>query len=264
MIRSLWTAASGMAGQQFNIDTISNNLANVNTVGYKKNRAEFQDLIYQNIRRAGTPATEQTLSPVGLQVGNGVRVASSQKIFSEGAPKETHVKTDMAIQGEGFFRVLMYDGRYGYTRNGEFKVDRNRNIVMGDGSRLDPNLTIPANSDLQTLKIDEGGRVSIKIEDDEFPTEIGQIILYRFVNPAGMDAVGNNKFTTTIASGAANPIQPGDSGAGLIRQGFVERSNVELVTELVNMITAQRAYEFSSKAIQTSDNMLTIAAGLKR
>lgn len=264
MIRSLWTAASGMIGQQFNIDTISNNLANVNTTGYKKNRAEFQDLIYQTSRRAGTPATEQTLTPVALQVGHGVRVASSQKIFSEGAPKETNINTDLAIQGEGFFRVLMQDGRYAYTRNGEFKIDANRQLVAADGSRLQPNIFIPQNADLQSLTIEEDGLVSIKIGNNEVPTDIGQISLFRFINPAGMDAVGNNNFVETIASGIANPIQAGEEGVGVIRQGFIERSNVDLVTELVNMITAQRAYEFSSKAIQTSDSILNIAANLKR
>lgn len=264
MIRSLWTAASGMLGQQFNIDTISNNLANVNTIGFKRNRAEFQDLIYQTTRRAGTPATEQTLTPVGLQVGHGVKASSSQKIFSEGAPKETHVKTDIAIQGEGFFRVLMQDGRFAYTRNGEFKIDRNRQLVTSNGYRVDPNIFLPDGGDLETLKIDDDGLVSININGNEVPTEIGQIVLYRFVNPAGMDAVGSNNFIETIASGNATPFQPGGQGVGVLRQGFVERSNVDLVTELVNMITAQRAYEFSSKAVQTSDSMLGIAANLKR
>lgn len=264
MIRSLWTAASGMVGQQFNIDTISNNLANVNTVGYKQNRAEFQDLIYQTMRRAGSPATEQTLAPVGLQVGHGVRVATSQKIFTDGAPKETNIKTDIAIQGEGFFRVLLPKGEYAYTRNGEFKIDVNRELVTGNGYRVDPNIILPRNADLQTLKIEDDGLVSIKIAGNEVPTEIGQMILYRFVNPAGMNAVGNNNFTETIASGNATPFQPNDHGVGILRQGFVERSNVELVTELVNMITAQRAYEFSSKAIQTSDSMLSTAVNLKR
>lgn len=264
MIRSLWTAASGMIGQQFNIDTISNNLANVNTTGYKQNRTEFQDLIYQTIRRAGTPATEQTLAPVGLQVGHGVKVSASHKIFSDGAPRETHVKTDMAIQGEGFFRIVLPDGTYAYTRNGEFKIDANRQLVTANGYRLEPNIFIPRNAELRTLKITEEGEVSIIIGADEIPTNIGQAILYRFINPAGMNALGNNNFRETIASGTATAFQPGDPGAGVIRQGFLERSNVELVTELVNMITAQRAYEFSSKSIQTSDSMLSVAVNLKR
>lgn len=264
MIRSLWTAASGMKGQQFNIDTISNNLSNVNTVGYKRNRAEFQDLIYQTTRRAGTPATEQTLAPLGLQVGHGVKVSSSQKIFTEGGHNETRIKTDVAIQGEGFFRVLMSDGRFGYTRNGQFKIDANRQLVNNEGFRVEPTIDIPRNADINSFKIEKNGRVSIKIGNNLTPTEIGQMVLYRFTNPAGMNAIGGNNFIETVASGIATPIQPGDSGIGQLRQGFVERSNVDLVTELVNMITAQRAYEFSSKVIQTADSMLSIAAGLKR
>lgn len=264
MVRSLWTAASGMTGQQFNIDTIANNLSNVNTVGFKRNRAEFQDLIYQTTRRAGTPATEETLAPVGLQVGHGVRASTSQKIFSEGSPQETHIKTDLAIQGEGFFRVLMSDGRFGYTRNGQFKVDVNRELVTNNGYRVEPGIEIPRNADMNTLKIETNGVISIVVGNDLIPTEIGEIPLYRFTNPAGMNAVGENNFVETIASGTAIPFRPGDSGVGMLRQGFVERSNVDLVTELVNMITAQRAYEFNSKAIQTSDSMLGVAVGLKR
>lgn len=264
MVRSLWTAASGMMGQQFNIDTISNNLANVNTTGFKKNRAEFQDLIYQTVRHSGTPATEQTLVPVGLQSGNGVRAASSPKIFEQGAPRETNIKTDVAVQGEGFFRVLLPEGRYAYTRNGEFKIDRNRQLVTSDGYRVQPDLFIPRDGDLKTLKITTEGEVSIQIPGEEVPRNIGQMILFRFLNPAGMSAVGDNNFIETVASGEARPMQPGDPGAGLLRQGFVERSNVDLVTELVNMITAQRAYEFNSRAIQTSDSMLGTAVGLKR
>lgn len=264
MVRSLWTAASGMMGQQFNIDTISNNLSNVNTVGFKRNRAEFQDLIYQTTRRAGTPATEETLAPVGLQVGHGVKVSTSQKIFSEGAPHETHIKTDLAIQGEGFFRVLMQDGRFGYTRNGQFKIDARRQLVTNEGFRVEPGIDVPRNADIESLKIDTNGVVSIKIGNDPVPTEIGEIPLYRFTNPAGMSSIGGNNYIETIASGEARPFRPGESGVGMIRQGFVEKSNVDLVTELVNMITAQRAYEFNSKAIQTSDSMLGIAANLKR
>ncbi len=264
MIRSLWTAASGMHGQQFNIDTISNNLANINTVGFKKNRTEFQDLLYHQARRAGTPATEQTLSPVGLDVGHGVRAATSPKIFSQGSAQQTQVKTDVLIQGEGFFRVQLPDGRYGYTRNGQFKLDSNRQLVTQDGYRVQPDIYIPRNGDLRTLKIDEFGEISIQLPGERVPSLVGQMILYRFINPAGLDAQGRNNFTETIASGRSQPAQPNTQGVGVIRQGFVELSNVDLATELVNMITAQRAYEFNSKAIQTSDQLLSIAANLKR
>ncbi len=264
MVRSLWTAASGMMAQQFNIDTISNNLSNVNTTGFKKNRAEFQDLIYQTARRAGTPATEQTLVPTHLQVGNGARAASSPKIFSQGAPRETNIKTDIAIQGEGFFRVLMANGQYGYTRNGEFKIDSNRTLVTTDGYRVQPELSIPRFADMKTLKITTEGEVLVNIAGEKTPRNIGQMVLYRFINPAGLSAVGDNNFTETIASGGAFALQPGDDGVGVLRQGFIERSNVDLVSELVNMITAQRAYEFNSRAIQTTDSMLATAVGLKR
>ncbi len=264
MVRSLWTAASGMMGQQFNIDTISNNLSNVNTTGFKKNRAEFQDLIYQTLRHAGTPATEQTLVPVGLQVGNGVRSAASTKVFTQGAPRETGIKTDLAVQGQGFFRVLLPEGRYAYTRNGEFKIDRDRQLVTQNGYRVQPELFVPADGDMKTLKITTDGRVSIQVANEEVPREIGQIVLFRFRNNAGLTAVGDNNFIETVASGEAFAAQPGEPGAGLLRQGFVERSNVDLISEFVNMITAQRAYEFNSKVIQTTDTMLGTAVALKR
>ncbi len=264
MVNSLWTAASGMLGQQFNIDTISNNLANVNTTGFKRNRSEFQDLIYQTHRNAGTPATEQTLVPVGLQVGHGVRSASSPKMFEQGNMEQTQVKTDLAIQGEGFFRIFLPEGRFGYTRNGEFKIDRNRQLVTSEGYRVDPNIFVPRDGDLKTLKVTDDGRVSIRRFGEINYEEIGQFILYRFLNPAGLEAQGNNYFTQTVASGDAVSFQPGSEGIGLLRQGFREGSNVNLITEFVNMIKAQRAYEFNSKAIQTSDSMLGIAANLKR
>lgn len=264
MVNSLWTAASGMLSQQFNIDTISNNLSNVNTVGYKRNRAEFQDLIYQTARRSGTPATEQTIVPVGLQIGHGVRSASSPKIFTAGPIDQTEIKTDVAIQGEGFFRILLPEGRYGYTRNGQFKLDNRRQLVTSTGYRVDPDIYVPRNADLKKLKISEDGRVSVQVFGEDFPREIGQIILYRFLNPAGLEAQGNNYLTETVASGEAIAFQPASDGIGVLRQGFLEHSNVNLITEFVNMIKAQRAYEFNSKAIQTSDSMLGIAANIKR
>ena len=264
MMRSLWTAASGMIAQQYNIDTVSNNLSNVNTTGFKQNRAEFEDLIYQTSRVAGTPATEQTLTPVGVQVGHGARVASTQKIFSQGSLRQTGLHTDMAIEGEGFFRVLTYDGGFAYTRNGEFKIDSNNQMVTSQGYRLMPDVVLPEGALAESLTVTQDGRVNVQIGEDPIPVEIGQVQLYRFVNPAGLRAAGENLFRTSAASGEAIGATPGLEGMGQIRHKFLESSNVEVVNEMVNMIVAQRAYELNSKAIQTSDSMLGIANNLKR
>jgi len=264
MMRSLWTAASGMTGQQFNIDTIANNLSNVNTVGFKQNRTDFEDLLYQTSRVAGTPATELTVVPTGVQVGHGVRVAATQKIYTQGALQSTGNVSDIAIQGEGFFRVLLIDGSYGYTRDGAFKIDSNGQIVNSNGYRLMPEVVLPENFERESLAISQDGRVTVKVSGNDDPLLVGQIELYRFVNPAGLQAIGENILKVSNASG--NPIggRPGFDGMGKVIQKFVEMSNVSVVQEMVNMIVAQRAYELNSKAIQTSDTMLGIAANLKR
>ncbi len=264
MMRSLWTAASGMTGQQFNIDTIANNLSNVNTVGFKQNRTDFEDLLYQTTRVAGTPATELTVVPTGVQVGHGVRVAATQKIYTQGALQSTGNVSDIAIQGEGFFRVLLIDGSYGYTRDGAFKIDSNGQIVNSNGYRLMPEVVLPENFERESLAISQDGRVTVKVSGNDDPLLVGQIELYRFVNPAGLQAIGENILKVSNASG--NPIggRPGFDGMGKVIQKFVEMSNVSVVQEMVNMIVAQRAYELNSKAIQTSDTMLGIAANLKR
>ncbi|MBN1525155.1 MAG: flagellar basal-body rod protein FlgG [Spirochaetales bacterium] len=264
MMRSLWTGASGMIGQQFNIDTITNNLANVNTTGFKKNRADFEDLLYQTTRLAGTPATELTVVPTNTQVGHGVRAAASQKLFEQGSLQVTSNKTDLAIEGPGFFRILQYDGTYGYTRDGSFKVDSNGQVVTSNGYRLMPELIIPEDTKPETLAVSPDGRVTIQFIGNDDPVEIGQVELYRFVNPAGLNAIGENLFITTNASGEAIGGRPGFDGMGKIRQGMLEMSNVNVVQEMVNMIVAQRAYEFNSKSIQTSDSMLATATNLKR
>ncbi len=264
MMRSLWTAASGMTGQQFNIDTISNNLANVNTTGFKQNRADFEDLLYQTTRIAGTPATELTTVPTGIQVGHGVKVAATQKVFTQGALKSTGNVSDMAIQGEGFFRVLLLDGSYGYTRDGSFKIDSNGQIVNSNGYRLMPEVTLPQNFIPESLAISQDGRVSVKVAGNNNPVQVAQLELYRFVNPAGLQAIGQNNLKVTNGSGPAIGGRPGFDGMGLVNQKFLEMSNVSVVTEMVNMIVAQRAYELNSKAIQTSDTMLGIANNLKR
>ncbi len=264
MMRSLWTSAAGMIGQQFNIDTISNNLSNVNTTGFKKNRPDFEDLLYQTTRTAGTPATEQTLVPVGVQIGHGVRVAATQKIFTQGSLQNTGNVSDIAIEGEGFFRVLTYDGTFGYTRDGSFKIDSNGQFVNSNGYRLMPDLVLPDGFIRESLAISQDGRVTVKIPGQDDPLDVGQLELFRFVNPAGLQAVGENLLKVTNASGDPIGGQPGFDGMGKTIHKFLEMSNVEIVKEMVNMIVAQRAYEFNSKAVQTSDTMLGIAASLKR
>lgn len=264
MMRSLWTAASGMVGQQFNIDTISNNLSNVNTTGFKKQRAEFEDLLYQTVLMAGTPATEITEIPTGIQVGHGVKVAATQKLFEQGSLQATDNKLDLAMEGEGFFKIQLYDGSMAYTRDGSFKIDSNRQILTSNGYMLEPPIILPENFIMESLSISQDGRVSVKIVGEEDPIDMGQLEIYRFVNPAGLRSIGQNLFKTTPASGEEIPGQPGMDGMAKVHQGFLEMSNVKVVEEMVNMIVAQRAYEVNSKAIQTSDSMLGTAIGLKR
>jgi len=265
MVRSLWTGASGMIGQQANIDTISNNLANVNTAGYKKMRADFEDLIYQTVKTAGTPATEDTVVPVGIQMGHGVKLADTQRVFSQGAMQNTEVATDMAIQGDGFFRIQMYDGSWAYSRNGNFKVDETGRMVTSNGYWLLPDIIMPENFLPNSITVSQDGRVSVIVPQiDDEPIQVGQIELYRFPNPVGLTAVGENLFKITSASGDPIPGRPGFDGMGSIAHKFLEMSNVAVVREMVDLIVAQRAYEFNSRTIQTSDNMLATATGLKR
>jgi len=266
MVRSLWTGASGMIGQQANIDTISNNLANVNTTGYKRMRADFEDLLYQTIRVAGTPATEETVVPVGIQMGHGIKLADTQRQFSQGAPQNTENPTDMAIVGEGFFRIQMYDGSWAYTRNGAFQIDSNGRMVTSNGYWLLPDIIMPEGFLAERIAVSKDGRVSVVVPqiDPNEPIEIGQIELYRFPNPVGLTALGENLYRVTEASGDPIASRPGYDGMGQIYHRFLEMSNVSVVREMVDLIVAQRAYEFNSKTIQTSDNMLGIATNLKR
>src|SRR5215469_6081904 len=266
MVRSLWTGASGMIGQQANIDTISNNLANVNTHGYRKQRADFEDLLYQTIRVAGTPATEDTVVPVGVQMGHGVKLADTQRVFSQGSLQATEVSTDMAIAGEGFFRIQMYDGSWAYTRNGNFKVDSDGRMVTSNGYWLLPDIIMPELFLPDSINVTRDGRVSVKIprDGDLVELDVGRIDLYRFPNPVGLTALGENLFKVTNASGDPIPGRPGYEGMGQIAHKFLEMSNISVVREMVDLIVAQRAYEFNSRTIQTSDNMLGTATGLKR
>ncbi|MDR3343302.1 MAG: flagellar basal-body rod protein FlgG [Treponema sp.] len=266
MVRSLWTGASGMIGQQANIDTISNNLANVNTVGYKKMRADFEDLLYQTVKTAGTPATEDSVVPVGVQMGHGVRLADTQRMFTQGSPQNTENVTDMAIIGDGFFRIQMYDGSYAYTRNGGFEVDSDGRMVTANGYWLLPDIVMPEHFLPQSINVSKDGRVTVMVPeiDENDPVQVGQIELYRFPNPVGLTAVGENLYKITEASGEPIPGRPGFEGMGQIYHKFLEMSNVSVVREMVDLIVAQRAYEFNSKTIQTSDSMLGTATSLKR
>jgi flagellar basal-body rod protein FlgG len=253
-----------MIGQQANIDTISNNLANVNTSGFKKVRADFEDLLYQTIRTAGTPATEDTVVPVGVQMGHGVKVAATQRMFSQGSLQNTENVYDIAIEGEGFFRVKMYDGSYAYTRDGAFKVDSDGRLVTSNGYWVLPDIIMPEDFLPNSIAVSQQGRVTVKLPGLDDPVDVGQIELYRFPNPVGLSAVGENLFKSTNASGDAIAGQPGYDGMGRTIHKFLEMSNVSVVREMVDLIVAQRAYEFNSKTIQTSDNMLGVATNLKR
>jgi flagellar basal-body rod protein FlgG len=255
-----------MTGQQSNIDVISNNLANVNTHGYKMQRADFEDLIYQTVKVAGTPATEDTVVPVGIQMGHGVKLADTQRVFTQGAPQSTGVDTDLAIYGDGFFKIQMYDGSMAYTRNGNFKVDETGRMVTSNGYWLIPDIIMPENFMAGTVNITQDGRVSVKVPVDGVETEVdvGRIELYRFPNPVGLTAVGENLFKVSAASGEAIAAVPGYEGMGKLLHKFLEMSNVEIVKEMVSLIVAQRAYEFNSRSIQTTDSMLGTATTLKR
>jgi flagellar basal-body rod protein FlgG len=266
MVRSLWTGAAGMIGQQANIDTISNNLANVNTSGFKKMRADFEDLLYQTVKTAGTPATEDTVVPVGVQMGHGVKVAATQRMFTQGALQNTDNVYDMAISGEGFFRIQMYDGSWAYTRDGAFKVDSDGRLVTSNGYWVLPDIIMPEGFLPEKITVSKDGRVSVIVPqiDENEPVDVGQIELYRFPNPVGLTAVGENLFKVSNASGDPIPGLPGYEGMGQMNHKFLEMSNVQVVREMVDLIVAQRAYEFNSKTIQTSDNMLGTATTLKR
>lgn len=261
MIRALRTAATGMRAQQMNVDTIANNLANVNTTGFKKTRMDFQDIFYQNIRTAGTPTAERQL-PTGLQVGLGVRAAATQKLFSQGALEETGNSLDMAIEGQGFFQITLPDGTIGYTRDGSFKRDGNGNIVTSDGLLMEPGIVVPPDATLVSISSD--GTVSAQIAGQTDPQVLGEIQLANFPNPAGLTAIGKNLFTKSPASGDATINTPGTQGFGNVSQGFLEKANVDVVEEMVGMITAQRAYEINSRVIQGVDQMLETAGGLLR
>jgi flagellar basal-body rod protein FlgG len=260
MMRSLYTAASGMVAQQYNMDTISNNLANVNTTGFKGNQARFQDLVYQEIQAPGSPVGA-TVVPVGQEVGLGVKVASSEKVFTQGNPIQTSNPLDVTIGGDGFFQITMPDGTTSYTRDGSFKEDPNGALTTANGYFLQPQITIPQNA--TSVNIGPDGTVSAQVPGSTQPQTLGQIQIARFVNNAGLSPItGNNLFQQTAASGPPIVSQPGLNGAGTLQNGYLEGSNVQVVNEIVNMIVAQRAYEAGSKAIGAADQMLQTAVQL--
>jgi flagellar basal-body rod protein FlgG len=243
-----------MAAQQANMDVISNNLANVSTTGFKKSRAEFEDLMYQTQKEPGAASGLNAVSPTGVQIGLGVRTAGTQKDFEVGSMHATKQPLDLNIEGSGFFPVQLSDGQIGYTRDGSFKKDPSGRIVDKNGNALQPEIVIPQNS--TELGVSPTGQVSVLIGNSRQPTNIGQIELVNFVNPAGLKALGKNLYAPSAASGLPQQAQPGQQGLGQLAQGELEGSNVNIVEEMVNMITAQRAYETNSKVIQASDQML--------
>ena len=260
MIRSLWTAASGMAAQKLNMDVIANNLANVNTSGFKKSRADFEDLLYQNLRAPGATTSSGGQVPTGIQIGMGTKPTSVQKIFSQGNYMQTKNDLDLAIEGKGFFKVLS-GGKDVYVRSGNFKMDSEGYICTPDGDRLQPEFAIPPNA--VNVTIDSGGNI-VAMDAGGNELASAQLTLYSFSNPSGLLSIGESRFQPSLASGTPVEGNPGIDGMGTVAQGYLEMSNVDVVEEMVNMITSQRAYEISSKAIKAADEMLQMANNIKR
>lgn len=251
---ALWISKTGLDAQQTRLSVIANNLANVNTTGFKRDQAIFQDLIYQNKKQAGGQTTEDTRLPSGLAIGTGVRVVATEKLHSQGNISQTGNSLDMAILGRGFFQIQQADGTQAYTRDGTFQIDADGQIVTSQGLLLQPAITIPG--DTQSLTIGQDGTVSALTGTNTTPTQLGNVQLSDFVNPAGLQAKGNNLFAETAASGSPLTGTPNLNGLGALENGAVETSNVNVVEELVNMIETQRAYEMNSKVISTTDQML--------
>jgi len=254
MIRSLWISKTGLNAQQTKMDVIANNLANVSTNGFKRSRAIFEDLMYQTLRQPGAQSSQQTQLPTGLQLGTGVKPVATESVFIQGAPQPTDNARDIFINGVGFFQILMPDGTTAYTRDGAFQSDINGQIVTSSGYPLHPPITVPPNAIDITVARD--GTVSATMPGSVAPVQVGNIQLASFINPAGLQKMGENLFLETAASGAPNQNAPGTNGLGTVMQRYVEASNVNVVEELVNMIQTQRAYEMNSKSIETSDQML--------
>jgi len=261
MIRALWTAATGMQSQQVNMDVIANNLANVNSSGFKKSRADFQDILYQTTKAAGTGGDGVEV-PTGIQVGLGSRVAAVQKVFTTGDFQQTENELDLAIEGTGFFQVTLPDGSEAYTRSGALKKDSTGRLVTSDGYPVVPEIVIPEGS--TSVTIGSTGTVDVLLDGESTSTQVGDIELIRFANPAGLSSLGRNLYAETAATGTPQSGTPGEEGFGTLSQGFLEGSNVNIMEEMVNMIAGQRAYEVNSKAIKTADEMLQMTSGLVR
>jgi flagellar basal-body rod protein FlgG len=251
---ALWVSKTGLEAQDSHIATIANNLANVNTTGYKKGRAIFEDLIYQNLQQAGANSSQNSQIPTGINMGTGVRLVATEKLFNQGSIQNTGNAFDMAIEGRGFFQILLPDGTQAYSRDGTFHIDSQGQLVTNSGYVLQPPITIPQ----QTISVTIGkdGTVSAVIAGSSTPNQVGSIQMVDFINPSGLQPMGQNLFLETVSSGAAQQGIPGSNGLGTLQQGALEASNVNVVEELVNMIQAQRSYEITAKSIQTVDNML--------
>ncbi|GKT23781.1 MULTISPECIES: flagellar basal-body rod protein FlgG [Comamonadaceae] len=260
MINSLWIAKTGMSAQQTQLDVISHNLANVSTNGYKRNNAVFEDLIYQNQRQVGSQTTEQNQLPTGLHLGLGVRTVATSRNFTQGSLQQSNNNLDVAINGNGFFEITQPDGTIGYTRDGSFQLDAQGRMVTSSGLPVANGITVPANA--TAISISTEGVVSATVPGSTAPQQLGSIAMANFINPAGLEPIGQNMYKESAASGQPQQGTPGTNGLGYMRQGFLETSNVNVVEELVTMIQTQRAYEMNSKAIQTSDQMLAKLAQL--
>ncbi|TAN51120.1 MAG: flagellar basal-body rod protein FlgG [Rhodospirillales bacterium] len=261
-MRSLNIAATGMLAQQTNVEVISNNIANMNTTAYSRRRPEFNDLLYQNLRRVGANSSDTgTIVPAGVQLGLGVRTAAVYRIAEQGSMLNTDNSLDLAVQGKGYFRIRMPNGDYGYSRDGSFQLSADRQIVTHNGYQVTPGLTVPANA--VSVSVNASGQVLVKIDGQVTPQNIGQFDLSTFANEAGLEAIGDNMFLETPASGQASVSTPGQLGYGTLLQGFLETSNVNVVAEVTNLISAQRAYEMNSKVIKTSDEMMGSVTQLK-
>jgi flagellar basal-body rod protein FlgG len=254
MIRSLWISKTGLDAQQTQLDVISNNLANVSTAGFKRSRAVFEDLLYQTLRQPGAQSSQQTQLPTGLQLGTGVKPVASERVFSQGNLQKTDNTLDIAVNGQGFFQVTMPDGSIAYTRDGSFHLDSQGQLVSSSGYPLSPAITIPSNA--QSITVARDGTVTVTQPGQAAPTQVGAIQLANFINAAGLQGQGENLYIETASSGTPTVNAPGTNGLGVLQQGYIETSNVNVVEELVNMIQTQRAYEINSKAVQTSDQML--------
>lgn len=254
---ALWISKTGLEAQQTRMSVVSNNLANVNTTGFKRGRAEFEDLLYQNVRQVGAQSSQDTRLPSGLMLGKGVRTVSTEKLFTQGSVLQTGKDLDVAINGRGFFQVLLPDGNLGYTRAGSFQMNNQGQMVTPNGYLVQPEITIPQNT--QNVTIGQDGTVTAKLAGEAEPSQIGTLELVDFINPAGLQPIGENLYTESAASGAPQADIPGTNGLGVLVQGALESSNVNVVEELVNMIETQRAYEMNSKAISTVDQMLQYA-----